>query len=426
MQLPVTTVIRLGVREISREIERSDAKRAAEIFSRLDQKKARRVIHNLSDDALDKLVDGLGTKKFADFLAHMRDHNAVKILRRLPRPKRDEIMAALPKRERTVYGFLLRFSKDVAGGWMRTDILRARPEESTMAIKRKLRQHDGYAKNIIVETDDGVFFGVIPVDILLHAPRNAKAEDLAMGAETIDVDSDSEDLARMFETYTPEVVVVLDDGRVLGVVTPREAIQLIRKEHEEDLAKIFSMRGVEHVWTPVWKAIKNRTPWLVINLFTEFIAASVVNIFDSTIKTMALLAVFMPIVPGDAGNATTQTMAIVVRGLATGELDKTSLRRVFWKEFLLGLINGVIVGIIAFAFTYLWKGNTLASLALAIATPLSLVVAGLVGVAIPIFLKKIGQDPASSSTIILTTITDAVGFATFLGIAAVLMKMWGM
>ncbi|MDN5358221.1 MAG: magnesium transporter [Candidatus Diapherotrites archaeon] len=244
---------------------------------------------------------------------------------------------------------------------------------------------------MIVETEDGVFFGVIPVEMLLHVPRRARAEDLAVGAETIDVDADSEELARMFETYAPEIVVVLDDGKVMGIVTPEDAIPLIRKEHEEDLAKIFSMRGVEHVWTSVRRAIRNRTPWLVINLFTAFIAASVVNIFESTIQNLALLAVFMPIVPGEAGNATTQTMAIVVRGLATGELDKTSLRRVFWKEFVLGLVNGLIIGLIALAFAIIWKGNVLAAIALAIAMPIALIVAGLIGVAIPIILKSWGR-----------------------------------
>ena len=425
MQLPASIITKLSPREIAREVERASPDAITKIFEHLDRKKERLVVKTLSDDGLEKTMRAVGVKRFADILAHMKDTEAVQILRRLPREKRDEILDTLPKREKTVYSFLLRYSKDVAGGWMRTDILRIMPRESVTSMRRKLKEHDGYAKHIIVETDDGIFFGVIPVEIILHAPRNARAEDLAVGAETIDVDSDSEDLARMFTQSNPEIVIVLDEGKVLGVVTPQEAISLLEKEHAEDVAKIFSMRGVEHVWTPIWKAIKNRTPWLVINLFTEFIAASVVNIFDSTIKTMALLAVFMPIVPGDAGNATTQTMAIVVRGLATGELDKTSLRRLFWKEFVLGLINGIIVGLVAFAFTYAWKGNTLASLALALATPLSLVVAGLIGVAIPLLLKKIGQDPASSSTIILTTITDAVGFATFLGIAAILMKMWG-
>ncbi len=425
MHIPPYLVAKLAPKDVAREIEQSDGARTASIFEHLDSKKTRAVVKHLTDEGLEKIIDAIGTKQFANILVHMKDTEAVQILRRLPREKRDEILDELPKRERTVYSFLLRYSKDVAGGWMRTDVLRAKPRESLASIRKKIKEHDGYSKHVIVETEDHVFFGVVPVEMILHAPRNARAEDLAVGAETIEVDASSEDLARMFTQANPEIVVVIDEGKVLGVVTAQEAISLLEKEHAEDVAKIFSMRGVEHVWTPIWKAIKNRTPWLVINLFTEFIAASVVNIFDSTIKTMALLAVFMPIVPGDAGNATTQTMAIVVRGLATGELDKTSLQRVFWKEFVLGLVNGVIVGIIAFAFTYAWKGNTLASLALALATPISLVVAGLVGVAIPLFLKKIGQDPASSSTIILTTITDAVGFATFLGIAAILMKIWG-
>jgi magnesium transporter len=308
---------------------------------------------------------------------------------------------------------------------MRVDVLRVKPRESVQAIRRKLKGWEGYSRHIIVETEDGVFFGVIPVEILLSAPRTARAEDLAIGAETVDIDTDSEEVARLFAQYSPEIVVVLERGKVLGTITAQEAIPLLEKEHAEDVAKIFSMRGIEHVWTPVRKAVKNRTPWLIINLFTAFLAASVVSIFESTIRTFALLAVFMPIVPGEAGNATTQTMAIVVRGLATGELDKTALRRVFWKEFVLGLLNGIIVGVIALAFALIWKENLLVALALALAMPLALIVAGLIGVAIPIVLKKLGQDPASSSTIILTTFTDMAGFFTFLGIATVLMRIMG-
>jgi len=420
-----TILSRLGPKEIARAIEVGNAETAARLFEHIDMTKARRVLHQLSEEGLTKVFEGIGPKRFAYILAHMKDTEAVRILRRMSKEQQAEIIKNLPKRENTVYSFLLHYSKDVAGGWMRADVLRVKPKESVQSIRRKLRGWDGYSKHIIVETEDGVFFGVIPLEILLSAPRTARAEDLAIGAETVDIDTDSEEVARLFTQYSPEIVVVLDDGKVLGIITAQEAIHLMEKEHAEDLAKIFSMRGIEHVWTPVRKAVKNRTPWLIINLFTAFLAASVVNIFESTIQTFALLAVFMPIVPGEAGNATTQTMAIVVRGLATGELDKTALRRVFWKEFVLGLLNGTIIGIIAFAFALIWKQNLLVALALALAMPLALIVAGLIGVAIPLVLKKLGQDPASSSTIILTTFTDIVGFSTFLGIATVLMKVMG-
>ena len=425
MDIAPAILSRLGPREIARAIEIEDPETAARVFNHLDHTKARRVLRQLSEEGLEKLIEGIGPKRFADILAHMKDAEAVRILRKIGKEKRAEIIKNLPKREKTVYSFLLHYSKDVAGGWMRVDVLRVKPKESALAIRKELKKWDGYSRHIIVETEGGVFFGVIPVEMLLSAPRTARAEDLAIDAETVDIDTDSEEVARLFTQYSPEIAVVLDDGKVLGIITAQEAIHLIEKEHAEDVAKIFSMREIEHVWTPVRKAIKNRTPWLIVNLFTAFLAASVVSIFETTIRTFALLAVFMPIVPGEAGNATTQTMAIVVRGLATGELDKTALRRVFWKEFVLGLLNGAVVGAIAFAFALVWKENLLVALALALAMPLALIVAGLIGVAIPIILKKLGQDPASSSTIILTTFTDIVGFFTFLGIATVLMRVMG-
>ncbi len=416
----------LSQAEIMRTIRKGSEEEIRKLFDHLDWKKTRRLLRALQPEDIRRVWRALGTKRFVELLVHLKDIEAVKILRKLSKDEREELLEKLPDRERLVYSFLLNFSKDSAGGWARTDVLHVKVGSRVGDVIKELKNWDGLKDVVVVEDENGTFIGIVTAEKLIESRKNERIENIAEGTETVEVDDPSEEVAKLFTVYNPPVIVVTDRGKAVGVVTREQAIPLLVKEHEEDIAKMFAVKGIEHVWTPIKKAIRNRTPWLVINLFTEFIAASVVNIFDSVIKTMALLAVFMPIVPGDAGNATTQTMAIMVRALATGELDRTSLIRVFWKEFLLGLFNGVIVGIIAFLFTYFWKGNVLASLALALATPISLVVAGLVGVIVPLLLKKMGQDPASSSTIILTTITDAVGFASFLGIAALLMKLMGM
>lgn len=416
----------LSQAEIMRTIRKGSGEEIRKLFEHLDWKKMRRLLRTLQPEDIRRVWKALGTKKFVEILVHLKDVEAVKLLRKLNKEEREELLEKLPERERLVYSFLLNFSKDSAGGWARTDVLHVKVGERVGDVVKELKKWNGLKDVVVVEDEKGTFVGIVTAEKLIESRKNERIENVAIGAETVEVDDPSEEVAKLFTLYNPPVIVVTDRGKAVGVITREQAVPLLVKEHEEDIAKMFAVKGIEHVWTPIRKAIKNRTPWLIINLFTEFIAASVVNVFDSVIKTMALLAVFMPIVPGDAGNATTQTMAIMVRALATGELDRTSLMRVFWKEFLLGLFNGVIVGIIAFLFTYFWKGNVLASLALALATPISLVVAGLVGVIIPLLLKKLGQDPASSSTIILTTITDAVGFASFLGIAAILMKLMGM
>ncbi len=318
MRIAPYILARLGVREIAGYLESTGAKNVREILGHINSKKRRKLLHLLSPHTLEAILREIGSKEMADILAHMKDAEAVAVLRKLSKKSRRKVIANLPKREKTVYSFLLRFSKDVAGGWMRADVQRVHPKDSVAKIRKVLKEHNGYAEHIIVETEDGIFFGIIPITALLHAPRNARAEDIAIGSETVETETSSEDLARIFTTYNPEIVVVLDEGKVLGVVTREEAIPLLEKEHEEDLAKIFSMRGVDHVWTPLRKAVKNRTPWLIINLFTAFLAASVVNIFEGTLRTFTLLAVFMPIVPGEAGNATTQMRAIVVRGAGNG------------------------------------------------------------------------------------------------------------
>ena len=427
MEVPIERIVPfLSPNEIVKRIRKAGPDSVRRIIHSLDRKKLRLVLKVMQEDDLEKLKEDLGIKDFVNILVHLKDQEAVRILRRMGKQSREEVMEHLPERERMVYSFILNFSKDSVGGWTRVDFPRAKVGERVWQVRERLKEWDGYKDYVVVETENGTLVGVVPLSSLLGAKRTEKIEDLAVGAETIDIDADSEELARLFIQLNPDVVVAVDDGKVMGIVTREEAIPLLEKEHEEDIAKMFSVQGIEHVWTPLRKALKNRAPWLVINLFTAFLAAGVVNIFENTLKNFVLLAVFMPIVPGEAGNATTQTMAIIVRGLATGDLDRVALGRVFLKEFLLGLIDGILVGIIAFFFTLLWKGNVLASLALSLAMPISLVVAGLIGVAIPLILKKAGQDPASSSTIILTTFTDMTGFFTFLGIATLLLKIMGM
>ncbi|RPJ83393.1 MAG: magnesium transporter, partial [Acidobacteria bacterium] len=239
---------------------------------------------------------------------------------------------------------------------------------------------------------------------------------------SVKTDTDQEEVARQVAHYDLLAIPVTDaENKLLGVVTVDDVIDVIKEEATED---IFYMAGVDvhdHVYTPVRGSVRRRLPWLGINLVTALIAASVVAFFEPTIARFSFLAVFLPVVAGMGGNCGTQTLTVMVRGLALGELTWANSRAALAKESLVGITNGLALGFVAGFAAYLWKSNAVLGLVLAGAMIINMFVAGVTGSVIPLLLKKINVDPAIASGIILTTFTDVTGFLSFLGLASLLL-----
>jgi magnesium transporter len=240
---------------------------------------------------------------------------------------------------------------------------------------------------------------------------------------SVRVDTDQEEVARQVASYNLLAVPVVDEeNKLVGVVTVDDVIDVIKDEATEDLLRLAGVSGDERVTTPPGEAFRKRLPWLLANLVTAFVAASVVALFEGTIRQVTALAIFMPIVAGMGGNAGTQTLTVIVRGLALGELSWASAKKALAKEALVGLGNGFALGLVAAGVAWATKADPVLALLLGMAMVCNMFVAATAGTLVPLGLKAMKVDPALGSSVFITTFTDVVGFASFLGLATVFLR----
>jgi magnesium transporter len=253
----------------------------------------------------------------------------------------------------------------------------------------------------------------------LRFPRASARTEIV----TVPASADRGEVAHVTSEYDLVAVPVVDESRrLLGVITVDDVIDVIKDEATEDLYRLAGVSGDERVITPPAESLRKRLPWLGINLGTAFLAASVVAAFESTISKVTALAVFMPIVAGMGGNAATQTLTVVVRGLALGELSGVNARKALLKEAAVGLGNGVVLGVVAALVAWLTKGDPMLGLLLGMAMVCNMFVAATAGTLVPLGLKALKVDPALASAVFITTFTDVVGFASFLGFATIFLR----
>ena len=229
---------------------------------------------------------------------------------------------------------------------------------------------------------------------------------------------DQEEVARLVASYNLLAIPVVDEhNKLVGVITVDDVIDVIKDEATEDLYRLAGVSSDERVFTPASESLRKRMPWLIVNLATAFLAAAVVGVFQQTIASWVALAVFMPIVAGMGGNAATQTLTVIIRGIALGELTWSNSRKALLKNLLVGVGNGVATGTIAALIAWVMNGDISLGIILGMAMVINLFVAGLVGTLIPLGLKALKIDPALASAVFITTFTDVCGFASFLGLA---------
>jgi magnesium transporter len=259
--------------------------------------------------------------------------------------------------------------------------------------------------------------------LLLVSPETPLKRIMVPDVTSVRADTDQEEAARQVASYNLLAIPVVDEEhKLVGVVTVDDVIDVIKDEATEDIYRLAGVSGDERVFTPPWESLRMRFPWLVVNLATAFLAAGVVGLFEGTIGQVTALAIFMPIVAGMGGNAATQTLTVIVRGLALGELTWANARKALTKELLVGFANGVATGLIAAGVAVAFRGSPMIGALLAAAMVINLCVAAAAGTLIPLGLKAMKIDPALASTVFITTFTDVAGFASFLGLATVFLR----
>ncbi len=383
---------------------------AAEVFSRLHATFAARIILLLSQDTVGKLLERIDPL------------HASSIFLSLPEETRQHFVDSLPPRVLGPVKELLSFPEDSAGRIMRPDFLALQLTTTVEAAVQKLRQlarRLAPASYVYVVDEDNHLVGVINMrDLMLAYPDQRLEQVMRKDVFSVHAFTDREQvLQELSEKRFFAVPVVDSENRLLGIIKAENLLTGAQAEATEDFQKMFGAGGDERAFSPIKFSLKKRLPWLHVNLATAFLAAFVVAIFEDIIAKITVLAVLLPVVAGQGGNAGAQSLAVVMRGLVMREIPPEKVKKLVLKETAIGAINGVVVGLVTAVIAGFWQGKAVLGLVIGLGMFVNLVVAGFSGAFIPIAMKWIGLDPAQCSNIILTTITDVMGFFSFLGFA---------
>ena len=368
------------------------------------------LIRKMEPHELVAATTGLETDDLADLLPDMPDEVFNKVLRSMDEQNRLRLESALS------------YPEDSAGGLMNMDTITVRADITVDVVLRYLRRHRELPEQtdtLMVVDREGRFMGVVPLTTLLTSPPEATiGEIMKRDVEAIPADMPAHEVAKLFELHDWVSAPVVDDkGFLLGRITIDDVVDVIREEGEHSLMSMAGLHEEEDLFAPVLPSARRRALWLGINLMTAFLASWVIGLFDDTIQKLVALAVLMPIVASMGGIAGSQTMTLVIRGLALDQVGDHNARKLLVKEATVGLLNSLMWGLVIALVAWWWFNDTGLGAVIAAAMTINLLVAAAAGVLIPLLLRKLGADPALAGGVVLTTVTDVVGFFSFLGLA---------
>lgn len=392
------------------------------------QKMADKVLLELPEGILLEILERMENDRAVELLASLESNDALLFLDAVPEDRRDEIMGLLPTFKRHGIELLLIYREDSAGYCMSTSYMSVNTELTAEQAVERIREQSedvDVPYYVYVTDDDGRLAGVIPLRRLITCPQNTGIRIIMMADPfTVNANSDREEAAILARKYDIMAIPVVDDNhRLIGVIPGDSLFDVMEEEATEDMYRMAGLSEDDRIFSPVSVAFKQRFPWIWVNLFTAFVASTVVRAFQGTIESVATLVAFMPIVAGMGGNTGNQSLIVITRGIALGEMEFSSSVKAIFKEARVGLLLGLVAGTFASAVALLFPGNT-NPLLLGIVIFLALVgnmgLAGLLGAAIPLVLKALGKDPALGSNILLTAFTDSLGYLLLLGLGMII------
>lgn len=380
------------------------------------------IFQHLSPDVLAKVLQKMEDIKFADIFNTLDPYTSAKFISRLSQSDIEKKLKLLSDKKVATIREMLNYPTDSAGFLMDTRIITFNPKNTVDEVLQKLRSiGDRKILNIYVTDNLGILLGRVFIQTIAISPVESVLETLIEPCSSVQVMSPAEDVITLFETEHHINLPVLDiHGTLLGIIRNDALISATHQDASEDVMAMFGAGREERALSSPWLAIKKRLPWLQINLATAFLAASIVGIFEDTIAQVTVLAVFLPVVAGQSGNTGSQALAVTMRGLALREIQSSQWWRVAKKEIVVGFVNGLAVALTTSTIVFFWASSFGLALVIATSMVLSMVIAGFSGAVVPIVLKVFGQDPAQSSSIVLTTVTDIMGFLSFLGLTTLL------
>jgi magnesium transporter len=399
---------------------------AFSILVERNSKLAMEALSELGPEAGAALLADRSAEEIARFVQELPSDDAAALIDYLPEDLSASVLELMRRKESANVENLLEYPEQTAGRIMNPNVF-ALSEELTVgeAITELQSSRDVEMVFYLYVVDQRRHLvGVVSLRrLLLVSPETPLKRIMTADVISVRVDTDQEEVARQVASYNLLAIPVVDEeSKLVGVITVDDVIDVIKDEATEDIYRLAGVATDERVFTPPLESLRKRLPWLAVNLVTAFIAASVVSLFQGTIGKVVALAVFMPIVAGMGGNAATQTLTVVVRGLALGELSWANSRKALLKESAVGIGNGLALGVLAALVAWMMRGDIVLGGVLALAMVINLFVAATAGTLIPLGLRALRVDPALASSVFITTLTDVAGFASFLGLATVFLK----
>ena len=411
----------------------------AEVFAQLSDEHRERLITNLSAAGLAGLLEYLDTDEAIEFAELIGQSTLPFILDIVSPDVAADILKGMPaENAATVIGRmetgedvapLLEYADDEAGGLMSPEFVALYENMSVSQAMTFVRQWAAeYSSEEITQAfvvdRDGVLKGSVGLASLVLA-RPHQLVSLIMDSRIVSVtaDTDQEEVARLVERYDLyQIPVTGDDGKLLGIIVVEDIIDVFEDEATEDMYRMIGVSETEKASGPFWRSVRSRLPWLCVNLSTAILAGLVITLFESTMAKAIALAAFLPVVAGQGGITGTQTLTLMVRSIALGDLNTVATWKLIWKELRLGLIHGLVVGLLVAAIAFGWQQNEYIAIVVGVAMLANMTVAGVSGVLVPIGFRALKVDPALSSAVAVTTVTDVAGFLIYLGLAAAMIQ----
>ena len=390
------------------------------------QRRAARVLRELPPEMLPEIFDAVSDERLAGVLHHLEVDDLLELVEWIPEERRSAIVGRLPNAVRAELEKAELYPESSAGRVMQTSFVALDEKMTSQEAIDTLRARADDDESILylyVVDEQRSLRGVVPIRRLVSAPPTRLVRDLMIpDPVSAQPDADQEQVAQIVARYDLLAVPVTDvDGRMLGVITVDDVIDVITEEATEDMYHLAGLSEDDRVFSPAHIAVQKRLPWMLVNLATAFLAAWVVGLFERTLEQVVALAIFMPVVAGMGGNGGIQSLTVITRGIALGEIEFSSGLRTAMKELAVGLVIGAVTGAVAAGLAYVTVGIPAIGTALFLSMVVTMAAAGLMGAAVPLLLKAVRLDPALGAGVIVTTFTDVFAFFSFLGIGTLLL-----
>jgi len=410
--------------DIAHQLETAPPRLRNILWELVDPEISGEVLQELSDDIQIEFLNQMDGAEVASITEGLDVDDIADILQQLPDRVIPEVLQAMSVQDRQRVESVLTYNEDTAGGLMDTEVITVRPDITVDVVLRYLRRHEelpDITDNLFVVSRNDTFLGTLPLSkMLTSSPSTSVREVMDTEVEAIHVNLTDSDVAQLFQRQDLVSAPVVDDQhRLVGRITIDDVVDVIVEDADHSLLAMAGLSDTEDTFSSISRTAPRRALWLGLNLLTAILASSAISLFEATLEKVVALAILMPIVASMGGVAGSQTLTVVIRGMALGQIERDNLKWLLTKEFAVGALNGMLWAIVMGAIVSVWFGDWTIALVIAAAMAINLVAAAVAGTLLPVMLRSLKIDPALAGSVILTTVTDIVGFVSFLGLATV-------